>query len=493
MKKKRTSNFLGTYQLPGEQSVVGELRLNGASTSLKLHSDEFLARIEEATYIEGVTYSGECVTLIDCLTHGVAQRTSRDGATSYSAEVFPHYVAVGRRHLKVGERCVKAIHFTATDLETLFYDFDAFSTVIDSKSIIDVVLRERRQIRSVETGETPRVLYFTGKDCIANVSTAIGRVAVHHRPRHSWGGPSGVFLKNRIVVTVAPDQPVSFIDAVDRMHDVATFLSMAAGRTQGLKHIHISTTESTDSIPIFLNIYPSYRWKRSDKGEQHKPHPGNVPLDPIRNKSEFDAVLSDWIGRQNDWRTARFRYLECMRKGNKYGPERLVAAANIFDILPTDALPSAFDLPDELATTRDECSARFRMHPTGVDRNSALSALGRLGKPSLPKKVAHRVAIIDSKLGELFPELQFVTSIAVRCRNFFVHGSSTDFDYQKIEPFVPFLTDALEFVFVASDLIDAGWNAQRRKASLHGRGHSFARFRAVYDMQLAELRRVTNG
>lgn len=493
MKKKRTNNFLGMYQLPGGQSVVGELQLNGATTSLKLHSDVFLARVEEAAYIEGVTYSGECVTLIDCLTHGVAQSTSRDGATRYSAEVFPHYVAVGRHHIRTEERCVKAIHFTATDLETLFYDFDAFSTVIDSKSIIDVVLRERRQIRPVETGETPRVLYFTGKDCIANVSTAIGRIAVHHRPFFSCGGPSGVFLKNRIVVTVAPDQPVSFIDAVDRMHDVTTFLSMAAGRTQGLKHIHISTTESTDSTPIFLNIYPSFRWKRSDKGKQHKPHPGNVPLDPIRNRSEFDAVLFDWIGRQNNWRPARIRYLECMRKANIYGPERLVAAANMFDILPTDALPSALDLPSELAATRDECSARFRVHPDGVDRNSALSALGRLGKPSLPKKVAHRVAIIDSKMGELFPELQFVTSIAVRCRNFFVHGSSTDFDYQKIEPFVPFLTDALEFVFAASDFIDAGWDAERREASLHGRGHSFARFRAGYDIRLAELRRVTSG
>jgi len=185
--------------------------------------------------------------------------------------------------------------------------------------------------------------------------------------------------------------------------------------------------------------------------------------------------------------------LGCMRKANKYSPERLVAAANMFDILPTEALPSAFDLPDELAATRDECSARFRMHPAGVDRNSALSALGRLGKPSLPKKVAHRVAIIDSQLGELFPELQFVTSIAVRCRNFFVHGSSTDFDYQKIEPFVPFLTDALEFVFAASDFIDAGWDAKRREASLDGTGHSFARFRAGYDIQLTKLQQVTSG
>lgn len=32
-------------------------------------------------------------------------------------------------------------------------------------------------------------------------------------------------------------------------------------------------------------------------------------------------------------------YLGCMRKANKYGSERLVAAANMFDILPADAVP----------------------------------------------------------------------------------------------------------------------------------------------------------
>jgi len=490
-KKKQPTQFLGTYTLPGGQSVIGELRLKGSSTLLKLHSDEFLARVEAASCIEGTAYTGECLTLIDCHSPGMGQTSFKDAPTRYHADVFPHYVAIGSRHLNPGQPCVSGIHFTTPDLTALFYDFDAFSHVIDAKPIIDVVLQERRQMRPVEAGEWPHVSYFTGKECIAEVPTAIGKVSVHHRPRYNIGGPTGVFIKNRIVVSIEPEQPVTFRDAVDGMYDVACLLSMAAGRAQAIDNVYVTTTEVIDDIPQSLTVHPSHRWKAGDKSEQHKPHPGDVPLDPIRHRAEFEAVVADWIYRHSGWRVARWRYLDCMRKANKYGPERLVAAANMFDILPIAAVPLATNLPEDLAATRDACAALFRKHPPGIDRNSALSALGRLGLPSLPKKVAHRASIVESKLGGRFSDLQFVAGVAVKCRNFFVHGSSDDIDYPKVDLLVPFLTDALEFIFAASDFIEAGWDAQRWNSDAHGWGHTFARFRSEYDMALAELRRTT--
>ena len=490
-RKTQPSRFLGTYMLPNGKSVFGDLRLKGSSTLLKLHSDEFLSGIEAVSCVKGNAYSGEHLTLIDCHSPGTGHTSSKDAPTRYHADVFPHYVAVGGRHLEPGEACIKAIHFTTTDLTTLFYDFDAFSHVIDARPIIDVVLQERRQMRPVEAGEWPQVFYFTGKDCIAEVPTVIGKVSVHHRPRYSLGGPTGVFIKNRIVVSIEPEQPGTFQESMDRMYQVACFLSMAAGRAQGVDHVHVTTTEVTDGIPQSLTICPSYRWKATDKSEQHKPHPGDVPLDPIRNRAEFDAVLADWIGRHSGWRVARHRYLECMRRANKYGPDRLVAAANMFDILPLDAVPLATGLPEDLATTRDVCAEMLRKHPPGIDRDSALSALGRLGQPSLPKKVAHRASIVESRLGGRFPDLRFVASVAVKCRNYFVHGSSGDIDFRHVEPLVPFLTDALEFIFAASDFIEGGWDAQRWNSEAHGWGHGFARFRSEYDSALAELRRAT--
>ena len=127
----------------------------------------------------------------------------------------------------------------------------------------------------------------------------------------------------------------------------------------------------------------------------------------------------------------------------------------------------------------------------GVDRDSVLGAFGRMGQPSLPKKVAHRATIVESQLGAKFPDLAFAAGIAVKLRNYFVHGSLDGLEYEKIEPFLPFLTETLEFVFAASDLIDSGWNAQHWLTKSRGSGHSFSRFLTRYDYQVGELRVAT--
>jgi hypothetical protein len=268
------------------------------------------------------------------------------------------------------------------------------------------------------------------------------------------------------------------------MHDIVCFLSMAAGRSQGVDHISIATTTMVyEDIPESLTIHPSFKTKANLKTTDHQPHPADLPLDPVNRPDEFKTVLANWVARQPSWQVARTRYLGCMRKANNYDSERLVAAANMFDILPADAVPSSTELSEELALAKEKCIGIFRSLPKSIDRDSALSALGRLGQSSLPKKVAHRVKIIEAKLGERFPDLQYVASIAVKRRNFFVHGSSYGIDHSKLEEFVPFLTDALEFIFSASDFIEAGWDAATWKSG--GWGHNFARFRSNYNEELA--------
>jgi hypothetical protein len=71
-----------------------------------------------------------------------------------------------------------------------------------------------------------------------------------------------------------------------------------------------------------------------------------------------------------------------------------------------------------------------------------------------------------------------------------VHGGSEDFNFSAVEPFMSFLTDSLEFVFAASDLIEAGWDVTHWNSEPHGDGHTFARFRNSYDIGLAELKRA---
>ncbi|MBC3927314.1 HEPN domain-containing protein [Undibacterium sp. CY21W] len=488
---KRSKRFLGSFTLEDGRSATGELQLKGASTLLKLHSDHSLDTLTSSEkHIEGMAYTGECLTLLDCLCSKTESTYRKDAARNYHADIFPHFVAIGRTHLIANQANIQTIEFTTTDLSTIFYDFDAFGNVIDAESVIDLALKGIRTHRPVETGDMPIVSYFTGKTCIAEISTIIGKISVRHRPSYSMGGPSGVNIKNSMVISIEPENPITFNDAIIKMNDVASFLSILAGRVQGINDIQVFTTEAPEDYPQPVLIYPSLRWKCSDKNPVHKPHAGDVPLNAIFHSAEFNNVLTNWISRQSTWHIARSRSLNCLRKANKYGPDRLVAAANMFDILPDDAVPAKEELSTEVDVAKKECHRIFKNLPASIDRNSMLNALGRLGKPSLPKKVAHRVAIVYSKLGGRFQNLDEVAVVAVKCRNYFVHGS-TDIEFDKIEHLLPFLTDTLEFIFSASDLIEAGWDALRWNNKPHGLGHTFARFRVEYESTSSELLRLT--
>jgi hypothetical protein len=361
--------------------------------------------------------------------------------------------------------------------------------VIDAKSVIDVVLKEIRNVRSVDSGDMPIVSYFTGKMCVAEIFTTIGKISVHHRPSWDSGSPSGVSIKNRMVISIEPESPILFNDAMRKMEDLAGFLSMLAGRIQEIKDIQIFTNANTENIFQPMTIHHSLRWKCSKKNQVNEPHTADIPVNAIFQPEEFRDVLANWISRQSTWHIARSRSLNCLQKGNNYGPDRLVAAANMFDILPSDATPISDELSIEIIEARDKCKEIFKSLPDGVDRSSVLGALGRIGKPSLPKKVAYRVAIVNSKFGERFQDLDKVATLALKCRNYFVHGS-TDFEFGKIEHLSSFLTNTLEFIFAASDLIEAGWDASRWNGEHHGWGHTFSRFMIEYQSSSLELLRL---
>ncbi|HET7787276.1 MAG TPA: hypothetical protein VFL36_14995 [Myxococcales bacterium] len=250
-RRKRTpSRIFGTYTLPSGQSAPGELRLKGSASLLSLYSGRKLPNFSDGSCIQGTSYKGERLTLIDCVPFG-----GEWSGTWHRFNVFPHVVVVGDDHLDPSKPCIKAIHFTTSDLTTLFYDSDAFGSVIHTESVIDAVLREHREMRPVETGAMPVIMYFTGKDRVAEVPTAIGKVSVHHRPRWTMGSPKGLSLKNRIVVSIEPEQSVTFEDAAERMMAIACFLSMAAGRAQVVSHIHVTRSEATDRTQKPLTIH----------------------------------------------------------------------------------------------------------------------------------------------------------------------------------------------------------------------------------------------
>lgn len=240
---KKSKRFPGRFVVARGLEVAGELSMKGEGTLLTVHADEKLPFLEPSAVVLGRSYAGQCLTLIDCMPAGswTSYPDSTWSQARHQASYFPHYVALGDRHLEPNLSVIHAIHFTATDLETIFHDFDAFSHLINANGLIDAVLAERRQLRPVEAGPHPQIAYFTGKTNVADVETFLGRISFNHRPLSNMGGPRGVFIKNRLYVSIHFSAPQTFEQAIRAMTDIAGFLSIAAGRNQGIKQIQIAT------------------------------------------------------------------------------------------------------------------------------------------------------------------------------------------------------------------------------------------------------------
>ena len=132
----------------------------------------------------------------------------------------------------------------------------------------------------------------------------------------------------------------------------------------------------------------------------------------------------------------------------------------MFDLLPPEAFPDKPEISEDLKSARDKCQEIFKKLPSNPDRDSVLSALGRVGKnTSLKKKIRHRTQLLIEQVGEdKIPTLLEVIDEAVNCRNRYVHGPKNDNDIHYEPEKIRFLTETLEFVFATSDLIESGWD-----------------------------------
>lgn len=477
------------FLLPNEQEAFGDLVLRGRDTSLSLASDFDLSQLRGVRELHGKTFDGKMITCLDCVMVSCTSSSAPGKKPHYLAEVFPHYTIVGNDHLDPAASVVCHLSFTTSDLTSLFYDFDAFGHVIDAKSIIDVVLAERRRLRPVEAGEWPQIAFFNGKGAVIGVDTDIGKFSVHHRPSSNMGGPQGVYIRNEMVASLEPTAPLKFEEAIQRLMTLLRFLAVFAGREQKVGAIHVSSTADGITRPPSQVHWSHAPRGKGAKGGTFKPQPIDLPLDPIRRPEEFSRVLRHWIAREQGWLIPRVRYLAGLRKGNSYDADRLIAAANMFDILPEDAVPKPVPLAPDLATFQADCLASLKKLAPSIDRNAAIAAIKRMGAVSLPKKVQHRTALVERHLGSRFTDLSHVVKLAVQCRNYLVHGSS-DADFNALAPHMSLLTDSLEFVFAASDFIESGWDAGRWIREPHSDGHTFARFNWGYEERLADLRRA---
>ena len=168
---------MGTFDLGDGTPIVGSLRVAGVRTAVELHSSEYFeTRSNNGRFIKGQLADLTKVSLIDCISAGTGT-TSNSAARHFHATVYPHFVVAGHQHLDPKADRISETSFLIDDAATLFYDFDAFGSVIDARPLIRQVVDANKLPRTIETGEMPQIHYFTGKREIFFADTAIGRLS----------------------------------------------------------------------------------------------------------------------------------------------------------------------------------------------------------------------------------------------------------------------------------------------------------------------------
>ncbi|MEN4904681.1 HEPN domain-containing protein [Luteimonas sp. TWI1437] len=445
------------FQVPAEGAAAGHLVIRKEHTELKLDS-KAQAIAQEDAIIFGTTGDGHKITCIDCVSLGTSTKLAGSATGKPTAfhqrRFFPHYVTIGSDHINVSTNCIREIRFSTTDLSSLFEDHHAFGIVTDAKDLIGSILKDRPQHADIPVGDWPQVAYFTGNMIVIELETALGQVCIRNHPRISMGGAEGASITNKVRLHLKPKFPIAFEAAVDHIATLARLLSVLAGRPQAVKGLRLFLSGKREPIDRGLKVYWSHSPKRGKpRYTRSAPHIADVPLDPIRRKEEFVVSVQRWLNLDEKRHQARLRHEGCTKKGGRYSYDRIVAAANMFDLLPKESYPASTE--------------------------------------HLREKILARADVIHEALREgSLPNLSDAVHAAVSCRNHLVHGPKKSFDYGPIEPHLSFLTDCLEFIFEASDLIDCGWDAHSWHARHKGAGHRLASFIWSYDQQIAKLMQI---
>ena len=497
------SILTGVFMLPSGEEVPGKLVLSKQKSYLQIRGEQYAGGQSIIKVVRGFVNDLGQVSLFNCMrkrSH-ISQIPDKGKKIYIYNSVFSIDCAVfGPDHIHPDEKKINRVGFLVEDANVLFYDPDVFGTVTNifsnrlNPNSLAVVADPRplvRQVvqsdshyagRGIEVNEHAAVLCYTGKNKVFETDTLLGRVSARHEIDFSLGYEVGK-MEQKTYVSLRFADEVDFYDAIRKALRILRFLELLSVCPQNLKDFQVVEPEDVEGLSRSYQVYA--KWfpdhERLDDGLDEP----EFLIDVVLNPQEFSLVLANWLKRDKDWRDARDRLFSCLAK-QVFDIERLIAAANMFDILPDSAIPREVDLAEDIKSARDRCRESFRELPESPERDSVLAALGRVGRSSLRGKINHRAQYVIDEIEDDVPDLLKVIKEAVACRNYYVHGGEPRMDYQE-SGMMAFLTRTLEFVFIASDLIEAGWDIVAWRGRVNFGDNPFNRYINEYGANLEKL------
>ena len=376
------------------------------------------------------------------------------------------YAVFGRGFVSREEKCIWGIQFVLEGMKSSVFRFDeddSFGVVDDlNPDILDAIEKDQSGRIAVKFESGAMLSYFTGKwDYLSRFTTTLGRV--HVTRSMTVGVPES---STPHVVIGFDNEPVTLEDAWKKMREVRHFFSWMMGYVPRWRDVKVFTSRPKDDGTwrwrrgyarcVWAERMDGNIWRRFSVSGVDRRF-GGLRLFGVRDAGMARKERGDRRRRANLsffgslWRAPTIE-------------DGIVAAANAFDLIPSEDKPDIQPLPSDVAevleNTKKEVKSLNSMDE--AQREDVLNALARIrGNRRLRDVVEHRAkAFVKHFRTDELKGLSDVIRLAVACRNYYTHGTSgktsaVDFSDPGV---VSFLTDTLRFVYGASELLDCGWN-----------------------------------
>ncbi len=495
----KDGSYVGTFRFASGEEYPGQLTLAGRNTAVLAWSDKFSIYHGDYRSMTVELYDTRRFSLIDCqdqvleegeLSFGGISMKLDDAAGQpakqlYNVELDPQYVLFGDASLHADDEVISKLHISFSDLGALFFDPQVIG-ILGAKGqtgqrLLEVI-RDAWQVRgdSIDdemVGKSMAAVAFAVERAspFFQVDTSLGEVTGWHQVEPA-GDANAQTLSNRTYVTITFSVPLTLEEAMHRASRLGQFFDLVAGRPQNIERLFVVGSELGTSWEMY--VYPEYEQKSVRQAK-------DVLFDGREHGDELANVLSAWLDVDEVRQDVRSRFAVFSQGRDRFGVDRLVNLANMLDSLPAEYPSTSGDAQLEEALTLTQ-QVFEDTAPEYAGR--AMGALGVLKGLSLDDKIRHRTELINRQVGDLLPHIDQVVQKAKQTRNVLVHSGTqsraVDRDAAK------FFASTLEFVFAASELVEAGWNIRRWADTGLPSSHPFARFLGIYKDQLRRFKIV---
>lgn len=480
------SPHMGKFSF-AEDELFGQLVIDGKDSRVNLISDERIHVNPSNKYtVYGLLHDNTHITLIDSLSFNEGYFSSKT-STQYRLSFLPHYILTGNRVFDPSQDKVSTIKFTTKQTHRLFYDTGIFGHLtldrLVAKELIETHTKSAK--RQIEIGDYPDVYYYSGKNSILNVKLSWGMISIEHSISGSLPSSSGININNNVYIKVKFHEPMLFFEALNKASYLKIFNDFNLGIHEKFEELSIYI-DGEDELSPPLSVYICMQ-EDGDGNLSESVHPSEVLVNGGFDPDEYSKVLRTWMQRETEWNDCRWRQSTTMIHARTYSADRLVASANMFDLIPDNDVYPLPKVNKELLIAVEHCKAILNKVPHCQVRDGLLGSLGRVGKHSLASKVKKRADIILNELGGKLPKFHKVIREAIKTRNYFVHGTPGNLNSKQREHCKIFFTNTLEFIFVASDFIQSGWDISKWEGQTFSFDHPLSYYLRTYSKNLELL------